>query len=236
VVAVTGPLCLYYGDGRVAELSRYRTAVLQPEFYRPAELAALAGAGTRTLAYLALSEDQGPPAPWQRVTHNPDWGGAYVHVGHPGWVAHVVGRADAAMAAGFGGLFLDTLNVELTFPEEVPNLLALVGAVRDRVRTGYLLANRGFGLLPGLADLVDGVLFESFTARWTDEGYAAWPADVLEYHAQLAERLAEFEVDLYALDYADEPADGPGLAAFARRRAAQFGLTSVVSDKALSRV
>lgn len=227
------PLCLYYGAGRLPELSRYERVVLQPDFYAPVELAGLAAAGVRTLAYLSMSEDTGAPAPWQRVEHNPDWGGAYVHVGHPGWVEHVVEQARAAVAAGFGGLFLDTLNVELTFPEDVPHLLALIRVVRDRAEPGYLLANRGFGLLPELAEVVDGVLFESFTARWTvDGGYAAWPPDVLEFHAQIAERLATLELERYALDYAD----GPGLAAFARRRAAQFGLVSVISDKALSLV
>ena len=226
-------LCLYYGAGRVPELRRYRRVVLQPEFYSREELADLAAAGVLTLAYQSMSEDTGPPAQWQRVEHNPNWGGAYVHLDHPGWRVRTLSQARAALAAGFGGLFLDTLNVELTFPEDVPHLLSLIAALRERTGPAYLLANRGFGLLPGLADLVDGVLFESFTARWTDDGgYAAWPADVLEFHAQLAEQLAELKVERFALDYAD----GPGLAAFARRRAAQFGLAGVVSDKALSQV
>ena len=87
-------------------------------------------------------------------------------------------------------------------------------------------------MLPRLAELVDGVLFESFSARWDDAGYAPWPPDVLETHAQIAERLLEFDLDLYALDYADSEA----LAAFAARRASQFGLHSFVSDRALSRL
>lgn len=227
------PLCLYYGSGRLAELSRYRRVVLQPDFYPAPELAVLARSGVQALGYLSLSEDTGPPAPWQRVEHNPDWGGAYVYLGHPGWVEHVVGQARSAVEAGFGGLFLDTLNVELTYPEDVPHLLSLISAIRDRARPGYLLANRGFGLFPALADLVDGVLFESFSARWTDDGgYAAWPAEVLEHHAQLAEKLQEMDLDLYALDYAGDP----GLTDFALRRAAQFGMVGVVSDKALSLV
>jgi polysaccharide biosynthesis protein PelA len=226
------PICFYYGDGRLDALSGYARVVLQPDFYTPAELAVLAERGVQTLGYLSLSEDQGPPAPWQRTERNPDWGGAFVHVGHPGWVDVVVGRANAAMTAGFAGLFLDTLNVELTYPEDVPHLLTLVAAIREEARPAYLLANRGFGMLPRLAELVDGVVFESFTARWVDDGYAPWPPDVLEFHAQIAERLLQLELDLYALDYADTP----GLTEFAVRRASQFGLRCVVSDRALSRV
>ncbi|TDC37512.1 hypothetical protein E1166_20100 [Micromonospora sp. KC213] len=225
------PICFYYGDGRLADLAGYLRVVLQPGFYRPAELRHLAQQGVQTLGYLSLSEDQGPPAPWQRQERNPDWGGAFVHVDHPLWVAHVVGAAKAAIAGGFAGLFLDTLNVELTYPEDVPHLLTLIAAVREEARPAYLLANRGFGMLPRLAELVDGIVFESFSARWTDDGYAPWPPDVLEFHAQIAEQLLRLELDLYSLDYADSP----GLSDFAERRARQFGLQSFVSDRALSR-
>ena len=226
------PICFYYGNGRLIELAEYPRVVLQPPFYTSAELKYLTEQGVETLAYLSLSEDQGPPAPWQRKEKNPAWGGAFVHVGHPEWVEHVVGQARAAMKQGFDGLFLDTLNVELTFPEDVPHLLTLVAALRAEAGDGYVLANRGFGMLPRLAQLVDGVVFESFSARWTDEGYAPWPADTLEFHAQIAEQLLQLELDLIALDYADSP----GLAEFARRRARQFGLHSFISDRALSRI
>jgi len=231
-VSPVQPIGFYYGTGQLDRLRGYRRVVLQPEFYPAAELADLRAHDVSPLAYLSLSEDQGPPAPWQRAERNPDWGGAFVHVGHPEWVEHVVGQARAARAAGFDGLFLDTLNVELTFPEDVPHLLTLVAALRAEVGDGYLLANRGFGMLPRLAELVDGVVFESFSARWTDDGYAPWPPDVLEFHAQIAEQLLRLQLDLYALDYADSP----GLTDFAIRRARQFGMQCVVSDRALSRV
>lgn len=226
------PIGFYYGAGQLDALCRYRRVVLQSEFYAPQELAYLRAHGTEPMGYLSLSEDQGPSAPWQRAERNPDWGGAFVQVGHPGWVDHVVAQARAQQEAGFTGLFLDTLNVELTFPEDLPHLLTLVAAIREEAKPSYILANRGFGLLPRLAELVDGILFESFSVRWTNDGYASWPADVLEHHAQVAEQLLGFDLDLYALDYADSP----GLAEFARRRAHQFGLQVFISDRALSRI
>jgi len=230
-VTARRPICFYYGDGRLDDLTGYLRVVLQPDAYQPAELRYLAEQGVQTLGYLSLSEDQGPPAPWQRRERNPDWGGAFVQVGHPLWVAHVVDTAKAAIGRGYAGLFLDTLNVELTYPEDVPHLLTLVAAVREEAGPAYLLANRGFGMLPRLAEIVDGIVFESFSARWTEDGYAPWPPDVLEFHAQIAEQLLQLELDLYSLDYADSP----GLTQFAERRARQFGLQSVVSDRALSR-
>ena len=227
------PIGFYYGAGQLDGLRRYRRVVLQTEFYSPDDLAYLHANGVQPLGYLSLSEDQGPPAPWQRAERNPDWGGAFVHVGHPKWTDHVVGQARDAIAAGFTGLFLDTLNVELTFPEDVPHMLTLVAAIREEAQPAYMLANRGFGLLPRLAEFVDGIVFESFSARWMDDGgYGPWPADVLEMHAQIAEQLLQFDLDLYALDYADSM----GLTDFAQRRARQFGLHCFVSDRALSRV
>jgi UDP-glucuronate decarboxylase len=226
------PICFYYGDGQIDRLAEYSKVVLQPVFYTPQQIANLRERGVEPIAYLSLSEDQGPPAVWQRADRNPDWGGHFVHVGHPGWVEHVVEQARSALKAGFTGLFLDTLNVELTYPEDVPHLLDLIATLRREAGDAYLLANRGFGMLPQLAEHVDGILFESFSVRWTADGYAPWPADVLQVHAEVAERLAEHDLDLYALDYADSD----GLSAFATRRAEQFGLQIFISDRALSRV
>jgi len=226
------PLAFYYGAERTTDLLAYQRVVLQPQFYSSEELAFLTGAGTQPLAYLSLSEDEGPPGPWQRADRDPDWGSALVYVDDPRWVTHVTDRAARALEAGFGGLFLDTLNAEWTHPEDIPHLLALVAALREQSGSAYLLANRGFALLPALAEFVNGVVFESFSVRWVTEGYAPWPTDILEGHAKVAEQLLAFDLDLYALDYADDPA----MAAFARRRAGQFGMSCFVSDRALSRI
>ncbi|MEV7230672.1 hypothetical protein AB0M79_27160 [Polymorphospora sp. NPDC051019] len=228
-----GPLAVYYGATAGWErLARYDRVVLQPGSYPAEELGRLRRYGTQPLGHLSLSEDHGPPAPWHRHDRNPEWGGRYVHVGHPGWMQHVVDQARAMMAGGFGGLFLNSLNVELTFPEDLPHMLTLIAAVREEARPDYLLANRGFALLSRLADLVDGVLFESFSVAWVASGYAPWPPATLEAHARIAERLLGFDLDLYALDYCDDK----GLAEFARRRARRFGLHSFVSDRALTRL
>ena len=42
---------------------------------------------------------------------------------------------------------LDQLNVEFTYPEELPNLLALVKTLRALPCSGYIMANRGFAML-----------------------------------------------------------------------------------------
>ena len=185
------------------------------------------------LAYLSLSEDQGPPAPWQRADRNPDWGGAFVYVGHPGWVEHVVGQARAALEAGFAGLFLDTLNVELTYPEDVPHLLDLIAALREEAGDAYILANRGFGMLPRLVELVDGdavrVVLGAVDGRRIC-AVAAGRAGV----PRRDRRAAAASSTSTCMRSTTPTAKGWPPSRPAGRR--QFGLHSFISDRALSRV
>lgn len=226
-------IAFYYGAGELSKLVQYQRVVLQSDFYSAEDLSWLKRQGTFPLAYMSLSEDTGPPAPWQRKERNPDWGGAYVEVSNPDWINHVLTQAKSALRKGFLGLFLDTLDIAEVFPEDAPHVLMLVAALREETHPAYLLANRGFTLLPRLAEFVDGHLFESFSVAWTRSGtYEAWPHQILEDHARLAQNLLQTDLDLYALDYADTP----DLEAFARHRAVQFGLEPFVSDKALSRI
>ncbi len=224
------PLALYNGSGRLESLQAYRRVVLQPWAYTPDELAQLRRSGTQPVAYLSLSEDHGPPAPWQCTCRNRDRGTVLVHLDHPGWAGHLVSQAEQALDAGFAGLFLDGLNTEWTHPRDLPQLMVLIAALREQCCPGYLLANGGFAMLPRLAELVDGVLFESFSARHVDGRCEPWPTDVLDAHARLAERLLGFDLNLHALDYADDDE----LAAFAVARARQYGMSCFVSDRSLS--
>lgn len=223
------PIALYNGSGRLEDLLGFRRVVLQPTLYSGEELAELRAGGTAPLAHLKLSQDPGPPAPWQRTHPDPVRGTALVHVDHSGWRDHVRRQAQRHLDAGFAGLFLDSLDIEWTHPEDVTHLLSLIGDLRELAGPAYLLANRGFGMLPRLAELVDGVLFESFSSRWVDGTCALWPPDVLDAHAEMAETLLGYDLNLYALDYATDPA----LASVVERRARRFGMTSFVADPAL---
>jgi hypothetical protein len=226
------PIALYNGSGRVADLLGYRRVVLQPDRYTPEELADLATGGTQPLAHLTLSEDPGAPAPWQRTRRSPERGTALVHADHPGWTDRVRSEAAHALEAGFAGLFLDSLEVEWTHPEDMSHLLGLVADLRRLAGPAYLLANRGFGMLPRLAELVDGVLFEAFSSRWVEGRYALWTPEVLDAHAKTAEALLGYDLNLYALDYAADEE----LSSLVEQRARRFGMTCFVTDHALSRL
>lgn len=231
IYSSSSELVVYYGRDELERLAGQRRVVLQAGYHLESELAELKAAGTETLAYLALSEDTGPPAPWQRAESNPDWGGRYVDLTHPGWLELVNERTSAALDLGFSGLFLDTLDLPAKFSDEEEPLLELVTAVRSAVGSGYLLANRGYALHEQLAPLVNGFLFEAFSTTWQG-GYRALTGVDLMGNAARVNALRASGRDLFALDYADTPA----LAAFARSRAATHGLPLQVADRNLTRL
>jgi hypothetical protein len=225
-------LFVYYGLAGIRTLARYRRVVLQRLHHRPDELGALVASGTEALAYLALGEDTGPPAPWHRAQQNPWWGGHYVDVADPGWRRRALDRAERSLERGFAGLFLDTLDTHQLFPADREPLLALVADLRALVGgSAYLLANRGLALCHELAPLVDGFVFEGYSTTWID-GYRALPDTELLLNVRLLQELQLTGRDLYALDYAEAPA----LARFAHARAATHGIPCQVSNRELTRL
>ena len=225
------PLVVYYGHGRLQALAGFRCAVLQVGHYSAADLAWLKRRGVTPLAYLSIGEDAGPSAPWQRPQSNAAWHTAYVQVGDPRWQQHLRKQADAALAKGFEGLFLDTLDTVDLFLSDRAAFLELVGALQAQLETRPLLVNRGFGLLPELASFVDGVVLEAFSTRWLPEGgCAVLTPEELEWTSAQAAALHTLHIPAYALDYCHTRA----LAAFARRRARRHGLASLISNRDLT--
>lgn len=222
-------LLVYYGAGKLEALVGYRRVVLQPNHYAAEEVRRLAAAGTQPLAYLAVGEDTGPPAPWQLGDRNPIWGGHYVDVGHPGWLAHLRAEARAALTHGFTGLLLDTLETPPILSHGRAALASLVGELRGVVGDGYMVANRGHHLRRLLTPHVDAYLLESFSTTW-EEGYRALPGRGLSDSAARLRELRATGRDVYALDYADRPE----LADFAEERATNLGVRVQVSNRDLT--
>lgn len=224
-------LLVYYGAGRLAALAGHRRVALQPNHYQPADLAFLAAAGTRALAYLSLGEDTGPEAAWQLAARNPVWGGRYVDPGHPGWLAHLTAQAEAALGQGFTGLLLDTIETPPILEGGREALVKLVRELRAVMGDGYLLANRGHHVHREVAEFVDAFLLESFSTTWED-GYRALRGRELSETAARLRTLQATGRELYALDYADRPE----LADFAVQRGTNLGVRVQVTDRDVTSV
>lgn len=219
-------LLVYYGSGELMTLAQHKRVALQAGHYFPSELKFLAARGTEALAYLSLGEDTGPEAPWQLAERNPVWGGHYVDPAHPEWLAHVQTQAQLALADGFTGLLLDTLETPPILAGGRAALVTLLSRLRELVGDGYLLANRGHHVHHEVTPFVDGFLFESFSTTWEDDYRALRGRELLDN----ATRLRTLEAtgrELYALDYADRP----DLADFAVERGDNLGLRVQVTNR-----
>ncbi|MDV6375278.1 endo alpha-1,4 polygalactosaminidase [Deinococcus arenicola] len=227
------PLSVYYGPPTpqaLKALRGFRTAVVQPTLYTPAQLAALRAGGAQILGYLSVGEDhpygEYPCTPGCAAYHlevNSQWGSVRVDLSDPAWWAELLRRA-AAQLQHTDGLFLDTLD-----SGGAEGTLALVQTLRTAFPKAILLANRGFGLLPGLARLVDGVLFEGFSTTHTPV-YGTLDKQGQDYTAHWLKEVRAQGLSVSALDYANTPA----LARAARERAARYNVQTFVSDRALS--
>lgn len=224
-------IAFYYGRGNTDALSHYRRVVLQPDNYDGPEIAWLESQETLTYAYLSLGEDAGPSAPWHRGEVNVEWSTAYVRPLHPGWVDSRLQAAEGALAKGFSGLFLDTIDLADVYPEDRPDMLELIARINAVVEKTSILANRGFSLLPELAEHVNGIVFESFSTSWTHArpGYRVLTNVELATNGRLAHDLARYDLDLYALDYRNSLE----LEEFAKTRAALHGMAWFASNRAI---
>ena len=226
-------LSVYYGPPTPQALSvlgRFECVIVQTTLYPARALEKLRSGGTRVLGYLSVGEDH-PHGDWASLPGsaeyhqmlNPVWGSVNVDAAHPAWSVEVLRRAESALR-GANGLLLDTLE-----SADAAATLALIARIRASQPAAVLIANRGLALLPGLAQHVNGVLFEAFSTTHTPR-YARHRAGGLEYTEAALQVLRGFALEISALDYARTPA----LARFARQRAGRLGLDTFVTDRDLS--
>lgn len=230
----------YYGTDRLADLAAYDLVILQPSHYTREEVDTLTRQGTRALAYLSLSEEPSPypPAEWRLLDPesgapviNPRWQTVLVDCNSPAWRAHLLQEhIPTILDGGFGGLFLDTLDISERFQALRPGVIQLVSAIRSTFPDLTLIANRGFSILNDTSALFDAVLFEAFSTRHSDGTYAAWEGGELAWTGSVARWLQRLcgNLPILTLDYAD-----PGchhLRVFAETRARAYGFIPFVTD------
>ncbi|ANE43663.1 hypothetical protein SU48_07660 [Deinococcus puniceus] len=224
---------MYYGPATrqaVSTLGGFDVVVLHPTLYAPADLQALRAGGTRVLGYLSVGEDHAfgdvacvPGSAPYHCGVNAEWGSVVVDAGHPAWREVVLMRAEQVLEHT-DGLLLDTLD-----SADPAATLELVRALRAAAPQATLMANRGFGLLPGLTPLVQSVLFEAFSTTHSPR-LAAHDREGLAYTAHWLAVLRAAGLPVFALDYAAKPK----LIAFARARAAQYAVPTFVTNRDLT--
>jgi len=129
------------------------------------------------------------------VEDNPDWPGAHrADLRSGAWRRIVLKNAGDALARGYHGLFIDTLDTAeyleskdaKRFAGSVAAARDLLGELRSRWPKALLLVNNGFAVLETAWDLVDGVVVEDLYTRCPPKGGACSPTPAPDRDAKEA--------------------------------------------------
>ena len=208
----------FYGTGLpLGALGQFDRVVLEPDNVTAAELAALRERGAATFAYLSVGE-VGPERDFRTridarwiLGRNEAWNSDVMDLAGGGWRTFLDERVDSLVAAGYDGLFLDTMDSYVphaTTPADraaqAEGLGAFVRQAKARHPELRLIANRGFEVLDVVAPALEAIAAESLYARWDNEArtYSAVPADDREWLlGQLERASASHGLDVIAIDY-----------------------------------
>ncbi|WP_293998355.1 bifunctional glycoside hydrolase 114/ polysaccharide deacetylase family protein [Sphaerotilus sp.] len=215
-----GPsVALHYGATPPwSALSAFDWVVLEPGHHGDMAARAKAAPHTRFMAYLSVGEvsrthpqHASLPAAWL-VGRNPAWDSAVIDQRAPEWPAWFVQNvARPQWERGYRGFFLDTLDsyqLVAKTPEEraahEAGLVRVVKALKVAFPDAKLIFNRGFEILPQVAQDADMVAAESLYRGW-DNGNARYKAvsdaDRAWLIGQLDRVRAEHRLPVLAIDY-----------------------------------
>lgn len=227
LAAVAGPsVALHYGaQPPWNELSAFDWVVLEPGHHGDVTARAKAAPHTRFMAYLSVGEvnrdhpqhSAVPPA-WL-LGRNKVWNSAVIDQRAPEWPAWFVENvARPQWERGYRGFFLDTLDsyqLVAKTPEEraaqEAGLVRVVKALKAAFPQAKLIFNRGFEILPQVAQDADMVAAESLYRGW-DSGASRYKAvsdtDRTWLLAQLEQVRTTYRLPVLAIDYV-APAERP---------------------------
>lgn len=146
---------------------------------------------------------------------NPHWNSWIADIRNPVFRRILLDQVDRDRKKGFRGIFLDTLDSPLEYEEEHPSRgkglrTALVSFVRELHRhypQTPVIVNRGFPILPRIADSISGVLFEDFCSMYDDDRHLYVPVPEKDRQRELDFIHAALKLNpgltVLALDYGD---------------------------------
>lgn len=219
----------------------YHLLVLEPDHAQ--EPGEFRGPRSMVLGYISLGEverQRSFAGELQRAgairEANPHWPDArYVDLRHPAWRSMVLDRlVPNILAAGYDGIFLDTLDNAEALERADPSgnagmvtaAVSLVQAIRHRFPDAFVMMNRGYAALPALAKSLDAVLGEAMATRWNfaERRYVSVSPEDWDWQAQhlRAAKAINPGIALMVLDYWD-PSDTRRVAELYKlERAASF--------------
>lgn len=245
---------VYYGGPiELSAFQKFDLLIFDSEVHPP--LAPLKADGKTVLGYLSL----GQADPRRNFYHvfteknlllpaSPEIITQYViNIRKPEWSQYVLDTMmPAIMAEGFDGIFIDTLDNVIQpeqadpkkYPDMIKSSVLLVKAIRARYPNIKIMVNRGFELLPFIANDIDMELAESLYTNVLpgDKHVIREPQEYQSLMALLQNaRLQSPSLKVYSLDYWP-PQDKEGVVRLYQDERKKFGFIPYVSTMDLQSV
>jgi len=189
-----------------------------------------------------LTESNGKLVPGSdgQPDRDPEWHTYWVNPASPAWQAQLMRRAKQLLKQqGCDGLFLDTILFDGAYGDEfldttiTRGIVGLAKRMRGNFPQAVLIANNGWAYLKALGPIVDGIMYEEFTADFHAADAAARNESDNQAYAINEFRRSQKKLPLVvlALDYA-EP-ENVELITDAKARATRFDFLESFSTKNL---
>lgn len=176
-----GDTAFFYGSQvPVTELSIYDNIVVLPEHINTYQERRLFDIKARPIAYLSLGEvasnaqyaDQIPKSLFQQ--YNEQWQSHVIDISQPAWHQYLLNKhIPKLMKQGYEGLFFDTLDSYTLLSQDTEalkhyrkSLESLILSIRQQYPDIYIIANRGFELMPVIAKHINEVVAESLFSAY----------------------------------------------------------------------
>lgn len=162
------------------ELAQFDDVIVEPLNTTSADIDFLHREGSRVFAYLSLGEISDSDAKRFKVSdkwnagRNSAWNSSVIDQQNPTWRRWLLkDRIPALAAAGYDGLFFDTLDSfqlvaanDAQRRAQIAGLIETIRSIHKHYPTLKLYFNRGFELLPEVHDLVYALAVESLFEGW----------------------------------------------------------------------
>ncbi|MBX2825865.1 MAG: bifunctional glycoside hydrolase 114/ polysaccharide deacetylase family protein [Gammaproteobacteria bacterium] len=244
-------IAVFYGtDLPVTILGQFDRVVVEPDNVPPQQLQALLETGTTPYAYLSVGE-VGPTRDFADALEsswslgvNSDWDSRVMDLSAPGWQQFLAARIDSLVAAGYQGLFLDTLDSYQLFAtdnlareQQQEALVRIISNAKTRHPNLRLIANRGFEVLDSIATQLEAIAAESLYQGWDNAAgrYREVAQNDREWLlAKLQHAVENYGLDAIVIDYLPPERRAEALATAAA--IADLGFTPWVGTPALDSV
>ncbi|MBL4890046.1 MAG: hypothetical protein JKX97_08530 [Candidatus Lindowbacteria bacterium] len=176
----------YYGQPETANFGNVDMIILEPDLWSDSQLASISPEKL-VLGYcsigevapskvssvdqsLFISSESASADSKANFAKNEEWGSVYVDPENPEWQILVLDRISAFLKKDqINGIFLDTLDMVQIFPNKKSAMVNLVKSIRKAFPETPIVVNRGFDVFDEISSSVDGIVFEGFSTKFTED-------------------------------------------------------------------